>query len=216
MPTGYTEGILNGTTKDFKEYATMCMRAFGATIHMRDENLTKSYEKREPSDYYKKSLDDSIKELDFFYKLTDVEIVEKEKKSLEKCIKNYREYVIERKKNKKRLLIFLKEAYNFEPPTEEHVEFKKFMIEQIKKTIEWDCDYKYYENEILKTEDKINNIDPIELRKKNIEYLNEDIIRAKQHYQEEIDRCNLSNNWVTDLTRTLDNIKRKKKLKTLE
>lgn len=35
MPTGYTAGILNGTIKTFKEFATKCSRAF--MIHMRDE-----------------------------------------------------------------------------------------------------------------------------------------------------------------------------------
>ncbi|MCK9447138.1 hypothetical protein M0Q50_09830 [bacterium] len=216
MPTGYTCGILDGSIKDFKEFATVCMRAFGATIHMRDDDLTKSYEPRIPSDYYKRSLDDSIKKLKNINKLTDDEIVEEEKKSLEKYIIDYNKYIIEKKNNKKLLSNFLKEAYEFEPPTEEHVEFRNFMIDQIQKTIVGDCNYKYYEKEIAIITERLNNIDPIELRNKKIEFLNEDIIRAKQSYQEEIDRCNLSNNWVTDLTRTLDNIKRKKKLKTLE
>ena len=35
MPTGYTAGIIDGTTKDFKEYAKHCERAF--MIHLREE-----------------------------------------------------------------------------------------------------------------------------------------------------------------------------------
>jgi len=46
MPTGYTQGILDGTTKDFKEFAKHCMKAFGACVHMRDDDMKKEYEER--------------------------------------------------------------------------------------------------------------------------------------------------------------------------
>ena len=39
MPTGYTAGILEGKIKTFPEFAKICMRAFGAAIHMRDNGL---------------------------------------------------------------------------------------------------------------------------------------------------------------------------------
>lgn len=53
MPTGYTAGILDGEINTFEEFAKTCMRAFGATIHMRDEPLSKTYEPEKTSDYHK-------------------------------------------------------------------------------------------------------------------------------------------------------------------
>ena len=50
MPTGYTAVIEDGCT--FKEYVMTCARAFGATISMREEPLSKEIpEKFEVSDY---------------------------------------------------------------------------------------------------------------------------------------------------------------------
>ena len=46
MPTGYTAGIIDGKTETFQDFAKQCMRAFGVTIHMRDENMDKGYELR--------------------------------------------------------------------------------------------------------------------------------------------------------------------------
>jgi hypothetical protein len=50
MPTGYTEPILKGEIDNFKNFAKICMRNFGATMHMRDKSYDKEYEERNPSD----------------------------------------------------------------------------------------------------------------------------------------------------------------------
>ena len=44
MPTGYTAGIADGTITNFEQYALRCIRAFGATMHLRDESLEHEYE----------------------------------------------------------------------------------------------------------------------------------------------------------------------------
>lgn len=41
MPTGYTAGILDNKITTFSEFALLCSRAFGATIHMREDDLDK-------------------------------------------------------------------------------------------------------------------------------------------------------------------------------
>ena len=40
MPSGYTEGVASGKVTEFKEYALLCARAFGACISLRDEPLS--------------------------------------------------------------------------------------------------------------------------------------------------------------------------------
>ena len=57
MPTGYTEGIIDGKTETFQDFAKQCMRAFGATIHMRDEDMEAEITPRTPSDYSSKEIE---------------------------------------------------------------------------------------------------------------------------------------------------------------
>ena len=40
MPTGYTAGVQDGSIKTFKDYASLCARAFTALIELRDEPFT--------------------------------------------------------------------------------------------------------------------------------------------------------------------------------
>lgn len=39
MPTGYTHGVQDGTVTEFRDFALICARAFGATILMRDDPM---------------------------------------------------------------------------------------------------------------------------------------------------------------------------------
>ncbi len=57
MPTGYTAGILDGKITTFQQFAKQCMRAFGATIHMRDDDMDAEITPRTPSDYYSKEIE---------------------------------------------------------------------------------------------------------------------------------------------------------------
>ena len=43
MPTGFTAGILDGKINSFREFALVCVRAFGAAAHMRDDGLNIEY-----------------------------------------------------------------------------------------------------------------------------------------------------------------------------
>jgi hypothetical protein len=56
MPTGYTAGILDGKINTFPEFATECMKAFGACIHMRDDDISTTYRPRKVDDYYIKKI----------------------------------------------------------------------------------------------------------------------------------------------------------------
>ena len=77
MPTGYTAGVVDGTIKTFNDFAKSCMRAFGATIHMRDEPLNRKYEQRVPGVYYIESLEEAKKELALLETLPDEHFVNK-------------------------------------------------------------------------------------------------------------------------------------------
>src|SRR5688572_13460567 len=103
MPTGYTAGILSGETKSFKQFAIDCMRAFGATIHMRDEPMDKPYEPRTPSEYYSKRIGELKKQISDLTSTRDFDLIGIERGELE-VDKAYHEAEIEKiRENRERL-----------------------------------------------------------------------------------------------------------------
>jgi hypothetical protein len=92
MPTGYTDGVQDGTVKTLKEYALICARAFGATITMRDAPLDIAIpEKFEQSEYYSKKITELEKVLIWLHGLSKDEAEIEAKKRYRKAVKNYKE-----------------------------------------------------------------------------------------------------------------------------
>jgi len=142
MPTGYTDKIKDGIS--FNEFIMNCARAFGALVTMRDSMGVPIPEKFEPSDYYEKELKKAREELDRLDKmnLKESEIeAEKEyqenRRYVEKAIKNSNE--LEKKYNDMLLMV-----NKWIPPSLDHNGLKKFMIEQIERSIKFDCGTEYF------------------------------------------------------------------------
>jgi len=120
MPTGYTAGIIDGSIKDFKEYAILCTRAFGATIHMRDESLSTKVEARKPSTYHLDVITGLEKEMEKNEKMSDEDLIAELKKNIEEDIERYESYIEKAKQTREKLLAFKSEAEKWNPPTDEH------------------------------------------------------------------------------------------------
>lgn len=198
MPTGYTGGILDGKIKNFQEFAVLCARAFGATIHMRDESLNTPYEPRIPSTYHLEGITDAMKEIEKIEKASDAKIILMYRKELKADKKRQLGYIKEKKANKVKLENILADACLYVPPTPEHQGIKDFMKQQITDTIEWDCKTDYEDKEIEKIDKELLNTDIEDIRKKllksplwNLEY-------HKKEQLAEIKRCEDSNKWVSD------------------
>ena len=197
MPTGYTQGILNGEIKSFEDFAITCTRAFGATIHMRDEPLSKPWEPEEPSSYHIESKNRLEEELSKYERMTDEEYFALWRVSVkEKIISN--EKSLERvRMNRKILDRFREEALSWEPPTDEHVKFKEFMVDQIEKTIEHDGNDSYYIEEIERLKSKlIGGIDPAGKKAEKIDEIKGNIAYHMAKMKDEISRCRQRNSWV--------------------
>jgi hypothetical protein len=199
MPTGYTAGILDGEINTFEEFAKTCMRAFGATIHMRDEPLSKTYEPEKTSDYHKRAISKKKKELDDFLKLSDEELIEQDKISINTSIDYCVKEILKRKLNLIKLNNIIIQVKEWEPPTSEHQEFKNFMINQLDQTIRYDCDCNYYKKELKRLKKKLTNLKAEDIRKERIKEINEDFQYHTKSFKEEKERVNERNKWVTDL-----------------
>jgi hypothetical protein len=203
MPTGYTAGIIDGKTETFQEFAKQCMRNFGACIHMRDENMDKEYEPRTPSDYHIKALEKAKDKLKQAESLTDAELIEMRTKELEESKKYHLESIAKTKVARAKLEVFLAKAVEFKAPTPEHEGLRKFMIEQLQSTIDFDGKTNYHDEALPQVEMELKNINANQIRFTLIADANKDIAYHLKEHKEELKRCVDSNAWVETLLGSL-------------
>ena len=203
MPTGYTAGILDGEIKTFSQFAKTCMRAFGATIHMRDEPNNKEYEPRKESSYHAKEIAKAKKILRYVKSLSDEQIKNKRIQEFNKSYANYNKYIKKSNKDRKKLEVILSEIRAWTPPTSEHQNFKKFMDEQITGTIDHDCKNDYWEEKLAEINNGLSNINISEARKEMISNAKWNIDYHTKEKKREVESCDDSNKWVTDLLNSI-------------
>ena len=196
MPTGYTSKVQSGEITDFKEYAMLCARAFGATITMRDDPLDAPIPKFKINEYYEESLKKRRKELEDFENLSEEMVRLKYKQSVDDQEKRYNERMEEIDQYQSRYENMLEKAKQYVPPTEEHKEFAKFMISQLEDSIEGDCGRQFWEknNKKLSLE---------EWKQEQHDSLKWSLDYAEKGLKEEIERVNGRNKWMADLRTSL-------------
>ena len=197
MPTGYTAGIIDGEITTFEQFATHCTRAFGATIHMRDNPMDSPYEPRTPSDYHTNSIQSKRERLEEIESMSDEKIVEDFNTQLGEDLKYHQTKMEEDKRNLEKLNSMLESAKSWVPPTEDHQPFRNFMIEQIESTIKVDGDPSYHVNKMVGIKKQMEEgINPKEYREETIQEIKSQISYHETEYQKELVRCKDSNDWM--------------------
>ena len=197
MPTGYTAGIIDGEITTFEQFATQCTRAFGATIHMRDNPMDSPYEPRTPSDYHTNSIQSKRERLEEIESMSDEKIVEDFNTQLGEDLKYHQTKMEEDKRNLEKLNSMLESAKSWIPPTEDHQSFRNFMIEQIESTIKVDGDPSYHTNKMVEIKKQMEEgINPKEYREETIQEIKSQISYHETEYQKELVRCKDSNDWM--------------------
>ena len=203
MPTGYTAGILDGKITTFPQFAKQCMRAFGATIHMRDDDMDAEFQERTPSDYHTKEIAKAKQSLKDAEVLSDEVIIANKKKELEES-KQYHIKSIEKAKiDTKNMNAILKEVNAWQPPTSEHTGIKDFMADQIVKTIDFDCKTKYHDEGLAKVELELLTLNAKSIREEMIAKAKKDFEHHTKEYNADAERCEKSNQWVSDFINSL-------------
>lgn len=205
MPTGYTAGIIDGSIKDFKEYAVLCTRAFGAAIHERDEKFSKdAVKKREPSSYYIDAIKGLNKEKEKLNMISDEDLINERKEVIEEDIRRYKECINKAMESKSKLIAMRTEVEAWNPPTEEHNRYKEFMLEQLDMTIKSDCDTTYYEGELAKSAQKLlDGFDPKKERERRRLAVEQQLEYHTKNHIEEVLKCDNANEWLDAIYRTL-------------
>ena len=187
MPTGYTTDL---TT--FDDYLLRCARAFGACMHQRDDDSGSPPELRAVSNYYHNRLEDLNKELKNLTTGPRVTIAES---WLEKQTVSYKEGIDKANKLRDKYNAMLNKVNAWVPPTEEHQELKSFMKDQLCRSIDGDCDIRYYENGLASLESM--SLD--EIYDKLVTDCLENIQYASDSFSKEINSVRKSNEWIIAL-----------------
>lgn len=195
MPTGYTAGIEDGTIKTVKDFARLCVRAFGAAVHMKDDSLNVEYTERKPSTYHIDCLNDLTVNLKSLNALTDEELVEAEVKALKHELLTREIELDKRIQLSSKINSFVK-AIRKKRFSEEFKNVQTFMLEQLKSTLDYDCDNGYVEADIERIKLRLNNLDAKEIRQTSIDYIQKEIDYHTVEHLKEVERCSEANNWV--------------------
>jgi hypothetical protein len=190
MPTGYTTDIKNGIT--FPQFAMNCARAFGALVTMREEPNAEIPEEFTPSSYHLNKL------LEYEDELKNLHKVDAERLAREEYIKEKEDnqfYEESKHDLKRKYEDMMRQVIIWVPPTSDHVELKKFMIEQINSSMSFDCgDYPRKEVRLLTEKEW--------LKKKKAQLLHDIAYHAKE-YGEECERTEKRNKWIRQLRESL-------------
>ncbi len=142
MPTGYTAAIYEGKTITFSEFALNCSRAFGAAIMLRDASgdvLPTEDNVIDTSTYHVERLAEAEARLDALIEMPTAEAADAAEREHEQAIKNYRMTTGDYIGTKRRYETMLAQAKAWEPPTEDHIGLKEFMVEQLTTAMRFDC-----------------------------------------------------------------------------
>tara|TARA_R110000744_G_scaffold10369_13_gene32418 strand:- start:6252 stop:6860 length:609 start_codon:yes stop_codon:yes gene_type:complete len=202
MATAYTEDIENGIT--FKEYAYSCARSFGALASMRDEPGDADIpEEFEVDSYHLDEIERYKKELEILESMSMEEVILKAKKRFEDEVKYNKDRIIKKDKLREKYNQMIMYASKYTPPTDQHVEFKNFMISQLVTSIEYDCDTSYQQR-ALETEKQQTGE---EWLKRHIQDAKKSIRYHDKAYDRALQGLHSKNEWLKLLRESIEAVK---------
>lgn len=141
MPTGYTAEITSNPDFTVRQFIINCARAFGACMHQRDEASTSPPRHREMGTFEAERVKKTEAALAESASTTLEQAAALAKADFEAKLKHWRESYERRGRDRCAYLEMRQKIEAWTPPTEEHVDLRKFMLSQIDDSIRFDCDY---------------------------------------------------------------------------
>lgn len=197
MATGYTIKIAEGMT--FREFVMGCSRAFGYCIDLRDEPgggeiVPKVFR---PNGDYLKKINELKRELKGLNKMSEGEAEKRAKLHNEKLKREHENRIKECEELRKKYENMKAKVLGWTPPTPNHMNLKKFMLEQIEISIEFDCDESFIErNEEREVDGRAWLYDKKKSVQRNLNYYREE-------HEKEVRRCKEATDWVKALRKSL-------------
>lgn len=144
MPTGYTADVGDGKVTELREFAWGCARAFGACIHLRDVDEKKERRRRapvlaEPTTYHLDKIEEAKKELAQIEAMSLDQKREAHAAYIDETVSRSAKYQRGKLETEQRYSAMIEKVRAWTPPTPDHEELKKFMLEQLRESIRFDC-----------------------------------------------------------------------------
>ena len=170
-------------------------------IMMRDEPMDAPIpDKFEPSQYNNEALAEARKELAEIKPLGVAECDRRAGDDYKEELATRQKRKVEKSLHEQRYKMMLARVRNWTPPTDDHQEMAKFMVEQLEESIKHDCwtDAKW----------ETYNPEPVRLtgrewKSQKIAQLQERIVRDTKHQEEEDERTASRNEWLAALRESL-------------
>jgi hypothetical protein len=195
MPTSYTADIENDIS--FEDYTLGCSRAFGATMHQRDDNMKDKPKLRGiESSHHIDALSRAKKTVAELEAMAGVN----DRTKYGKKVIAEEETFNQEQFNKKIMLknkydAMLQKVYSWFPPTPDHENLKKFMIDQITSSIDFDCDTKYYMDRLT----ALSKVNPLDKYKEALDSAYKDVEYHETELLKERERNTDANKWIAAL-----------------
>lgn len=140
MPTGYTSDLYEGKPITFPEFAMRCARAMGALIMMRDEPSDAAIpEEFEAHSYSRDRLEEAQGRLLELKAMVPQDAAQRATTEHQKEVEECSRRLAEKKAVRSRYTGMIDQVQAWTPPTSEHEGLKKFMLEQLENSIDFDC-----------------------------------------------------------------------------
>lgn len=193
MPTGYTADLYEGKEVSFRDFVLRCARAMGAAVMLRDhtmevvptpENVTSG------SSYYIERLLQVRADLARWEAMSPGEVEAETERYNNERREAFAEAVAKDARIKAAYGAMLQQVQAWEPPTEDHVGLKEFMIEQLASSIQHDCGVK---------EEWYATRTPDEHKDKTLKSLRRELARLEDDVEKETERNESRVEWVRAL-----------------
>lgn len=139
MPTGYTAPIKDNRPITFAEFALRCSRGMGAAIMQRDEPLEAELRELTLQPHYSERVDATREALQAALDRSVEEWAAIQEAEAAEMAAFREAYITEREALNDRYTAMLRQVHAWRPPTPEHFQLKRFMIEQLEQSIAFDC-----------------------------------------------------------------------------
>ncbi len=193
MPTGYTADVADGKIATFSDFVWRCARGMMPLITMRDEPSDAPIPERfEVSDYHKEGEATGrarLAEVLAWGHLEREAAAEKAYLGALSCYRQRQEDILTENERYQAMLV---QVRAWIPPTPDHIEFERFMVEQLQGSI---CNY---------TPDKPERLSGADYKVQETDSAKRDIEYHTEQYAKEVERVAWRNDWIQALRESLD------------
>lgn len=206
MPTGYTAHLEDGKITTMKEYVLRCATAFGGE-RFTDYKTGLPFFEPTPSQYCKRSYEESEEKYTALRRMTDAEFVAKlereteELKSRAVCAK------ADEQEKRERYINMLKLLSEWHPP-KQYERLRDFAVEQINISAKSLFDERFYDEQIREAQQRLERVKESEEEAENEKAKDEyeiynEMMRCRKRWDEEVGAVENWKRYIAELVASL-------------